>query len=169
MPAMKIRSILNSSTSRGEPLRNSTWELVIGQLGGDEFSLACQGVNFPAASIEKEEIHHFNEKTSIVQGPPSYDDIEITALDTVDNKQAQVIQNWWKLVWDEKTGQLGFTSDYMKPGTLMQYNVKGELVRQWELIDLWPTSFNMGAGSYDDHAATKITLTLSVNRAIMKA
>ena len=165
MPQIKIDYMISEGTgATGEPVRKSSWEVMIPSVIG-ELQLYAQTVSFPKPSAAQIDVFHFNEVAKIA-GQPRFDDVVIGVMDVVDPAIASDIHDWWKLVYDAETGIINYASDYKKAGVLYNYDTKGALVHGWSLVNLWPSQVDFGAGDYSSKDPVIIQMTLSCDRVL---
>ena len=162
MPTMKLDAILSRDSDRGEPVRQNTFEIMI-----DKIQDLCplNVVSFPMANwtVSQKEKHHMNVITKYA-GKGNFDTFDLIVHDTIDPDAGRVVHDWYKEVFDPDTGLMGFTTDYKTGGTVTQFDVKGNEVRNWTLYGVWPTTVNFGEGNYEvDGEPIQITLSLSVD------
>ena len=164
---LRVDYMLSQSTgAKGEPIRGNNFEVHIAELHG-EVHLMAQTFTLPAFSMAQSEVNHFNEKSKIAGGPVEFNNATLEILDTVDPDTGKAIWDWWKKVFDEETGEVGYASDYKKEGTVFQFDSKGNKQREWKLTGIWPTSVDFGSADYTDHEPKRISIELSVDRISM--
>lgn len=155
-----------------EPMKAHNFRMFIRSTGvgsnlvGDDFSLAIVTGFTPSESSEEIEIGIDNERVYYA-GRQSYDSGSVTVRDYVDLEVAAYIKEWRKRVFNPETGQMGYKAEYAGTAIVQQYDPKGDLVREWKLINVWPVSVNYG--TVDQASTDHITLdiTLRYDKAIM--
>jgi hypothetical protein len=70
-------------------------------------------------------------------------------------------------VHDPTTGFSGYPSDYKKNGFVVQYDVKGEVNRQWNVYGIWPSSFDPGDADQAGEEIVRINMTLTMDKALL--
>lgn len=170
-PYLKMASQVSSNTGRtGEPIRTNNWELTIN--GVESFNIPTDTPYFinsagvPSYSIDPIELAHFNEK-AYVAGMPSLDGMTLEITDVVDPNIAQGFRNWSEAVYNPNTGEIGYVAEYKKDGILYQYDTKGVIIRQWQVIGMWPTKVDIGKTLDVSAAASKINVELKVDRCVI--
>jgi hypothetical protein len=49
------------------------------------------------------------------------------------------MRNWYKLIYDPLTGEMGLKKDYVGSGIIVQYNRAGSIFRKITVKDIFPT------------------------------
>lgn len=147
----------------GEPLRMSNFELVIAAIPG--VSLMCNTVALPGVTIAPQEVHHFNEKLKIA-GDVDWSTIPIEIRDTIDPDTAFAVDAWLSRVYNARTGVIGYASEYKEECTIQQYDSKGILRREWDLIGVWPTNWTPGQLDKTSREPVVMSVELSIDRGI---
>lgn len=117
-----------------EPLRRCTWEV---QIPGIDLSLAAQSCSLPSLEFEEAKLYHFNGHVKYATNP-TFSDISIDILDTVQPDIVQQLWTWTKQVGDPNTWQMSYASKYKKSCLILLYDIEGALIRTWTARGCWP-------------------------------
>jgi hypothetical protein len=116
----------------------------------------------PSVTIEEIEINFLNAKTWI-PGKASWETITVTYYDVNATENTELL-SWLASVYDFTDPTcLHMNSkrqDYAGQGILHILDGCGNIMEQWVLDDMWPTSINFGDLSYDTSEVCEIELTL---------
>jgi hypothetical protein len=107
-----------------------------------------------------------NEK-AFVAGKANFDGGDITLRDSVDIAVANVVMEWRRQVYDERTGRIGRPSEYKKDGILQQFTPDGTLVRTWTLSGCWIQAINWGTLDYGTAEIQQITCTIQYDKGFL--
>lgn len=129
-----------------------------------EVSLLIQAGFTPNSSNEIIEIQHGNSKIKL-PGTASFENGEITILDSVTFDTEKVLSDWREKVYNPKTDAIGLAEDFKRDALVTMYAPNGTLERSWKLEGVWPSSYN--PGSLDNESSDKklITVTLTYDYA----
>jgi hypothetical protein len=164
MPTMSLPyKIVSEGVLAGEPIRNNNWEVIIAKL--PNILMNVKTMPLPNYSSSPIEIYHFNEKLKVA-GAIDLPSLTLEVYDTVQPEIFQQIWDWWTEVYDCRTGQVGYAETYKCKGTLTQYTSKGDKVRDWDLIGLWPVNVNPGSLDYSSADPVSVSIELSIDKAI---
>lgn len=165
MAQLRIDYMLSEGTGKtGEPTRNNTWEVTINDF--QDCTLYASTVSLPTPTVSPIEINHFNEKLKIA-GAVDVPNVSLEVMDTIDPDLAGQLYEWYKKIYDPETGEVGYASEYKKQGSIVQYDSKGNRVREWTLSGMWPATCTMGSLDYSSADPVKIQIDFSVDRAVM--
>ena len=159
---------IHLANSRGgfEPQRGHNFELVITPPTGDA-EILFKSVETAAAISHNSEplaIPYMNE-TVYIAGRPLYAPGAVVYRDMVDKQVWSTIEAWYRSIYDVETSEIGFAADYKAGGTLILYDVKGNNIREWDLIGLWPQDISSEAPSHMSGDIFRINVTFQYDKA----
>lgn len=131
----------------------------------DVLALALQ--QFPLPKVTSGIIEHgyINEKRKFA-GNPTYDDLSVVYVDTVDTGVAKTLWEWRLQVHDPVTGKTGLAKNYKKKGWVTMFDPSGEQEREYELVGVWPSAMDPGDIDLAGEDSVKITMTLTIDKAV---
>lgn len=153
------------SGATGEPIRVNQWEVDIPSVAN--LPLFASQAKLPEQSVGQLVIRHFNQLAKVA-GQTDIDDMSVTIRDVVSPDVFQSFMDWWKQVYDPESGAIGYKSEYARRGFAYRYDSKGQLMRTFELINLWPTRVPSGDFNYDSSDGVLIEVPLSCDRVIVR-
>lgn len=149
-----------------EPLRTNNFEFQITDLEhADNIMFSVASYSAPNLNITPIEVQYGNNSIKYA-GKPTFDNSNLTINDFVGIETEEALSNWMKLVYNYDTQEIGFASEYKKECYLIEYNTKGEFVRQWKLIGCWPSTLTLGDFNQDGNAVRQISMTITYDYAI---
>jgi hypothetical protein len=167
--------------SRFEPQRNNNFEVQIVGLdnlttvhkeqkvsadAGSNFTLSIASFKAPSMSVQVIPISYGNNKVKFA-GVPEFENSDIVFNDFIGVDVANILQAWWKKVYNMKTQQVGRkVGGYARNGYLIEYDPEGGQARQWQLVNCWPSSFDMGDFAQEGNAFRTVSITLVYDYAI---
>lgn len=130
---------LADQAGRYEPQRSHNFELLITPPSGDAEVLLKSAEMAMAVSHNSEplQLPYMNE-TIYIAGRPMYTPGSVTFRDMVTEPVYEILEDWYRFVYDVTTAKIGFAQDYKSMATLTLYDVKGGNAREWQLIGFWP-------------------------------
>lgn len=132
----------------------------------EEFTLAVESTSAPSISNDPIELAFGNSKVKVA-GQATFDDFEIQIKDFIDANLEKKIYQWRGQVYDPMSDRIGWAQDYKRDGFLHQYAPDGTCRRSWKIYGVWPTTFNGGDFAYDGGDKKLISMTLSVDKAVL--
>ena len=149
-----------------EPQRKTNFSLVmnipgVGQ-GGRTLALSLDSVGEPKVSVERGEVK-FGNQTRKYAGLPTTTIDQIVFKDWVDKDVFNLLWQWWRKVYNARTGKIGSVEDYKVNAHLMKFGPDGDNVRVWELVGVWPSSVSGGTAEMGSSEQNKITVVLEVD------
>lgn len=153
-----------------EPQRTNNGLLYIAGLDGNENDLLTLSIaSFPIPKsnigiVEK----RFQNQIRKFAGTPTYDDLSVVFNDYTDQNTATILARWHYLVHDPLSGKTGFASQYKKNGRVVLYAPDGSIEREYEVQGMWPSGFDPGDVDHEGEDTVRITMTLTIDRAIFK-
>ena len=148
-----------------EVQRTNNFEVVL-QGFPPEFTLAVESSPSPVISNDPIELAYGNSKVKVA-GQATFDDFDIQIKDFIDADMEMYLYDWRGQVYDPWTDRIGWAKDYKRNGFLHQYAPDGTCQRSWKLWGVWPTNFNGGDFQYDGGDKKLISMTLSVDKAVL--
>lgn len=145
-------------------------------LGGDNANansyseairLCCTEAPIPRLTINPIDLRHGNEVVHVA-GSPSWESTNIRVYDVIGRDMARLLQDWFFRIFNPNTHTMGLVTSYKTTATLFQYSPDASVVRAWTLYGVFPTSFDFGQGNAEQSQAVLISMTLAVDKAILK-
>ena len=136
-----------------------------------EWVLEIDGIDsFCAKTAERPKKQHgditidwINEKRYLA-GKGAWQEMAIELYDPVAPSQAQKVLEWLKLVHDDSTGRMGYSSVYKKNFFLKMLGPGAEVVEKWQAIGAWPKDIDPGSLDYSDDAAMTVKFTIKADK-----
>jgi len=166
---------------RFEPQRNNNFEVQIIGLdnlktvhkqqnvssdAGSSFTLSIASFKAPSMSISVIPVSYGNNKVKFA-GIPEFENSDITFNDFIGIDVANILQAWFKLGYDMRTQKVGKkVGGYAKNGYLIEYDPSGETARQWQLVNCWLSSFDLGDFAQEGGSIRTVSATLVYDYAI---
>jgi hypothetical protein len=150
-----------------EPQRAHNFELQIFPPTGDPEILLKSVETSIAISHNSEALAlpYMNE-TVYIAGRPMYAPGTVSYRDMVTEPVYEIIEKWYRLIYDVRTSEIGFANEYKSMGTLTLYDVKGGHERSWDLIGIWPQDISGEAGSYVSGDIMRVNVTFHYDKAV---
>jgi hypothetical protein len=139
-----------ASTQKFEPIYPNLFEVTIFTPLGNDTGLILEhvksigGLNALNPSIDAVgQKYKFADRS--FAGMPSATTAEITVNFTLNLNEANenyiynIFRNWYKLIYDPLTGEMGLKKDYVGSMIIVQYNRAGDIFRKITLKDVFPT------------------------------
>lgn len=120
----------------------------------------------PNVSVGEVEFHRLNEKYYYPEGKATYQPMEVSFYDTIGLNAGKFLYDWFRAVFDFKTGAVGYKKAFVAEGILMMLDPKGVVIERWNLVNCWPTTVNFNELSYEETAAAMVNVTIRYDRAI---
>ena len=172
MPINFLQGVLGSTNFAFEPQRtNNALISVVGLEGqgtkDDILTLSVASFPLPKVNNNPIEVGYLNEKRKF-DGNPVFDDLAIVFNDYLDVQTAALLWRWRYKVYDPTRGTIGLKSQYAKNGwiTLFAPNGDEKFNRVYKLIGIWPSQFDPGEIDLAGEDLVKITMTLTIDKAI---
>lgn len=139
-----------ASNQRFEPIQGNLFEVTIfSPLGGDtqlllEHVKTVGGLNGLNPSVEAVE-QKFKFANRSYAGMPDNTSVDITVTFTLnlnlsnENYIYNQLRDWYKLIYDPLTGEMGLKNDYVGSMVIVQFNRRGDIFRNITLKDVFPT------------------------------
>lgn len=84
------------------------------------------------------------------------------SFEYVENRSLQIhkiIEGWMELIRNHETQHGAYKADYARNGDLTIFDNKGEVVAEYTIINMWPTT--LGDISFDGSTATVISVSIT--------
>jgi hypothetical protein len=165
-----------ASTQKFEPIYPNLFEVTIFTPLGDDTGLILEHVktigglnalNPPIEAIGQK--YKFADRS--FAGMPANTFAEITLNFTLNLNDANenyiynTFRNWYKLIYDPLTGEMGLKKDYVGSMIIVQYNRAGDIFRKITLKDVFPTGQPdfLDELNYETQDAAELTMTYRVD------
>jgi hypothetical protein len=123
--------------------------------------------NRPSIQFEKVTLDHINVKRQL-KGKGEWQDLEVTLYDPIVPSAAQAVMEWIRLSHESITGRDGYADFYKKDITIKMLGPVGDVVEEWTLMGAFITNANFGDLDWSSNDPAMITLTLSMDYAILQ-
>lgn len=150
-----------------EPQRGHNFELWITIPGGDA-EIVMKSVETSLGishSSEPLQLPYMNEYVYIA-GRPLWAPGTVVYRDMVNMDTYAMIEGWYKSVYSVFTSQIGYAMDYKSIGTLIMMDVKGQNLREWDLIGIWPQDISQEAPSHMNGDIMRLNVTFQYDKAV---
>lgn len=147
-----------------EPQRNFNFHLELQVPGGDLLKLSVASVTGINESNEPIELHYGNE-VQTVAGKARFEAGQIVFRDMVDVDINKQLDEWRRLVYDPKTGQVHYATNYKREGDLIYLDPEGAERAIWHIVGLWPQAAGFGDFDYESNDIIRPTITMLFDRA----
>lgn len=140
-----------ASTQKFEPIQPNLFEVTIFSPSGDDTALILEhvksiaGLNALNPSVDAiGQKYKFADRS--YAGMPATTVADITVNFTLNLNDANenyiynIFRNWYKLIYDPLTGEMGLKKDYVGSMIIVQYNRAGDIFRKITLKDVFPTT-----------------------------
>jgi len=123
-----------------EPQRmnNFSVEIPLGDADRDLIEMGLKGFSLPSATNEIITVNYQNE-TRKVAGQVNVEEGNLALHDFVDADVRGAILRWRQLVYQVRTGNIGYAKDYKKTLNVLLKGPDGQKIRIAKLIGTWPT------------------------------
>ena len=132
---------------------------------GMYLTLSTNSFTAPSLDLQQVSISYGNSKVNYA-GTPNWGTSSIEFNDFVGINTEGILVQWWEQAYNIKNELIGWATQYKKTGLLVEYDVAGEIVSEWQLDGLWLKTLNIGSFNQDGGNTTKkISGTLVYDRA----
>ena len=155
---MAIGDILEVTELFGElyePQRQFRWIMNI--RGIDAFTLKT--TTRPTMAFEDTVIDLINVKR-YVAGKATWEPLTLTLNAPISQSAAQKVMEWVRRAFESGRGVMGYKEFYQETFSLKMLDPVGAVVEEWQIVNAWPQSFNMGELDYSVSDLVNITLTI---------
>jgi len=150
-----------------EPQRGHNFELLILVPSGDAEILLKSVETSLGISHNSEPLPlpYMNE-TVYIAGRPLYAPGPVVYRDFIKEGTYQLLESWYNLVYNPRTSEIGYATDYKSMGTLSMYDVKGQFERSWDLVGIWPQDISQEAPSHVNGDIMRVNVTFQFDKAV---
>lgn len=166
MIASNLGPMHMSATRNYEIQRTNHFEVVFDKISSDVTLCVDSAGAVGSTTIEPVELAYGNSKVKVA-GQVSYEDFELVVKDAIVADTEAKLYDWFREVYDVEKDKMGWAYKYKRTGRLYQYAPDGSLSRVWKLMGCWPTNFQTSEFTYDGSDKKTITMTISVDKAIL--
>lgn len=139
-----------ASSQRFEPIQPNLFELTVFSPLGDDTGLILQqvksigGLNALNPVVETVgQKYKFADRSFAGMPTQTFVDLPVNFTlnlnDANENYIYNTFRNWYKLIYDPLTGEMGLKKDYVGSMILVQYNRAGDIYRKITFKDVFPT------------------------------
>ena len=139
-----------ASSQRFEPIQPNLFELTVFSPLGDDTGLILQqvksigGLNALNPAVETVgQKYKFADRSFAGMPTQTFVDLPVNFTlnlnDANENYIYNTFRNWYKLIYDPLTGEMGLKKDYVGSMILVQYNRAGDIYRKITFKDVFPT------------------------------
>ena len=101
-------------------------------------------------------------------GLPTFSEGQLVIDDFIGADGRSILMAWQNQSYDVATQTVGYMSDYKKKATLVEFDPKYKMVRQWTLSGCWISDLTPGEFDHDNGDKRQITATIQYDWAEMK-
>lgn len=150
-----------------EPQRMNNGQIFVTIPGMNDqvLQLAIQTFDLPKESQNPIQVAHLNEKRKFAGGV-EYGDINCSFNDYIDINVAGFIQDWRRMVYNPVTGKIGWKRNYAGAGHISLYGPNGQYERTYDLIGVWPSSYDPGQVDQSNEEIMRVSLVLTIDKAV---
>ena len=120
----------------------------------------------PAVNINSVEIPFVNE-TQWVAGRYTWQEMEITFIDTIGPSTSIQLMEWVRLHMESLTGRMGYAAGYKKDLIVKALDPSGVEVEKWLLEQCMIVSADFGQNDYSSDDLQMVTITMQPYRCIL--
>ena len=124
---------------------------------------ASGGPNFTDQVVT---LHHINTYRKI-RGKREWGDIEMTLYDPITPSAAQATMEWARLSYESVTGRAGYSDFYKKDMTFAVLGPAGDIASEWVLKGAFVSQLNQGSFDWSSSEPVDLTITLSMDYAVL--
>ena len=146
-----------------EPKRKNLFKLIIDGIPAYLVKTAA----LPNMKVDEIVINFMNSQRKVM-GLPSFDSISVTLYDPILPEAAQMLDAWWKLMYDPKTGKAGYSQVYKKKMSIVQYGPNGTAIAEWVFEGAFPSTIDYGGVDYTSADPVEVSVTFSYDYAYVE-
>jgi hypothetical protein len=146
-----------------EPKTKNRWIMEVDGIP----SYLIKTANRPSITFDVIELDHINIKRKL-QGKGTWGDVSITLYDPIVPSGAQAVMEWVRLSHESITGRRGYADFYKKDIQIYLLGPVGDKVEQWTLKGAFISEANFGDLDWTSNDPADISLTLSIDYAILE-
>jgi hypothetical protein len=120
----------------------------------------------PKYTSEEVVLEHINIKRK-VKGKSDWSSINVTLYDPVTPSGAQAVMEWVRLHHESVTGRDGYSDFYKKDIRYNTLGPVGDVVEEWICKGAFVTNAEFGSGDWSSSTPMEISLTISMDYAIL--
>ena len=127
--------------------------------------VAVQDSTFPRIELEETEVYYYNDRIKLAS-KPNPGDFNVQVLDYVEPKIVKQFWDWFTEIYDPKTRNMGYASNYKRSAVLMLFDPNAHKIREWTLSGIWPKNSPTPSQAYsynDGQEAVKIEMAFAVD------
>lgn len=131
--------------------------------------LAVKSAELPKRDVPKATIPYLAGYSNVATKPEAPPDFTMTVHDYVDVNVYDVLHDWSQVVFDQRTGFIGFAAAYKSNGMFLLFGpaVQGQsptIIRRWELSGIWPqTQIPARTLDYENNNPVQLAYTFAVD------
>ena len=123
-------------------------------------------IDRPQISFQEIVLDHINTKRKI-KGKANWENITCDLYDPVTPSGAQAVMEWVRLSHESVTGRDGYSDFYKKDIYVRTLGPVGDVVEEWILKGAFCTNATFGDMSWDSDSPANISMTISMDYAIL--
>jgi hypothetical protein len=143
-----------------EPKRKNLFKLVVDGIPAYLVKTAA----LPNMKVDSTIINYMNSQRKLM-GLPTFDDVSITLFDPILPDAAQMLDSWFKLMYDPRSGKAGYSQAYKKKMSIVQYGPNGTAVAEWVFEGAFPNAIDYGGVDYTTADPVEVNVTFSYDYA----
>jgi len=166
---MNVLSLTNNY--RLEPKRTNLFTLVLNSVPGingtdviEKLQIDLKSASRPTYTHNTLVLERFNMKYKVAQAPSMDHNLTVTFRDTVQLNLGRIFYYWNKVIFNRKTGAMGYAAAYKTDGSLYVFDPLGEPIEKWDFKGLFPSSTNWSDMSYGagDEMTVEVTFAYDI-------
>jgi len=161
-----------TSNNKSEPIYQSLFEVTLFTPNGDDTQLTLEHIksigglnNFNPSVDAVGQKYKFADRS--FAGMPTQTFVDLTINYTLNLNDANEnfiynsMRNWYKLIYNPSTGEMGLKKDYVGSGIIVMYNRAGSIFRKITIKDIFPTGQPdfIDELSYETNDPAELTMT----------
>ena len=163
-----------ASSQRYEPIQPNLFEVTVFSPLGDDTGLILEQVKTigglnnlnPAVDAIGQKYKFADRSFASMPGQTFMDltvNFSLNLNEANENYIYNTLRNWYKLIYDPLTGEMGLKKDYVGSMIIVQYNRAGDIFRKITCKDVFPTGQPdfVDELSYETPDAVDLTMTYS--------
>lgn len=120
----------------------------------------------PSMKTNVQDVGFLNTRYPI-QGQYSWDEMDITLIDTIGPSTSQQVMEWVRLASESISGRQGYHQSHLKTIILKSLDPTGIATQQWRIERAMITNVDFGAHDYDSDGIMEITITIKPQKCIL--
>ncbi len=148
-----------------EPARKNNFTIIV-PFGTTEIQMALASCPLPKPGVGELTIPYGNEER-FVAGVAKFDAVALVVKDFVRHGILRAVRQWRTMVYDPRTGAIGWARNYKKTCDIVMFGPDGSHWRVWRCIGVWPSRLNEGDFKMSESADNnRIEMTLEMDKAV---